>query len=722
MRKIMFSAIALMALVAVSCQKEEKLNPAFTAHSENDGAKVSLNSNNYFEWESTDQVAVYDALNSAAVYSVQPRTGDATWAELTWQSGSVIGEGDYTAIYPAAIALTPSSVKLPLEQHSTDGSFTQFPMMATSSSLELQFGNLCAAIKVVVPATGHAIKRISVTADNAVCGQATIATAPDGKPYANVAGTGGRTVTLNIANPQAYTEAHNYYIAMPAGVTYRQMTIRFCDDQGAVATKSFSSEAGMTLQRSKVSTITFGSALDFEQIAPATLRNQAFYNCPAERIVFHYNYFGDVTGATRIDTNPTDPDATPIYQKLNGNTYDIYTPATTIHAMDCSCLFAYDYDHYQSSNCPLMQIDFGDGFNTSDAMSMNLMFYFCGSLTSLDVSFFNTENVTEMSSMFGGCSSLTSLDVSSFNTENVTDMRGTFGSCSSLTSLDLSSFNTENVTDMCGLFENCSSLTSLDVSFFNTENVTEMSSMFSGCSSLTSLDLSSFNTENVTRMVSMFDGCSSLISLDLSSFNTENVTRMFGMFRSCSSLTSLDVSSFNTENVTNMFAMFGWCRSLTSLDLSYFNTENVTTMGQMFCECNSLTGLDLSSFNTENVTNMSYLFCNCSSLTSLDLSSFNTANVTDMSYLFSSCSSLTSLDLSSFSSNALSNFAGAFFGCTSLQSLRFSNGFTLSNSCSVTYALYDVGTDCTTTIKCNSQTKNRLMTAEPGSGVVWDLY
>ena len=61
--------------------------------------------------------------------------------------------------------------------------------------------------------------------------------------------------------------------------------------------------------------------------------------------------------------------------------------------------------------------------------------------------------------MFFWCSSLTNLDLSSFNTSNVTDMSHMFSSCSSLTSLDLSNFNTANVTDMQSMFELCSSLT-----------------------------------------------------------------------------------------------------------------------------------------------------------------------------------------------------------------------------------------------------------------------
>ena len=53
--------------------------------------------------------------------------------------------------------------------------------------------------------------------------------------------------------------------------------------------------------------------------------------------------------------------------------------------------------------------------------------------------------------------------------------------CSSLTSLNLSNFNTNNVTNMSRMFSSCSKLTSLNLSIFNTKNVKDMNCMFSGC-------------------------------------------------------------------------------------------------------------------------------------------------------------------------------------------------------------------------------------------------
>ena len=209
----------------------------------------------------------------------------------------------------------------------------------------------------------------------------------------------------------------------------------------------------------------------------------------------------------------------------------------------------------------LVNINFNNNFNTSKVESMEDMFSWCSSLTSLDLSSFNTSKVRYMGDMFHYCKSLMNLDLSSFNTSNVTKMFGMFDGCSSLTSLDLSSFNTSKVTAI-GMFKGCSSLTSLDLSSFNTSKVTNMSGMFRDCSSLTSLDLSSFNTSKVTNMTGMFSGCSSLTSLDLSNFNTSSVTKYSaysqesnGMFYNCSKLiTTINIMNANVTNYTGMFS------------------------------------------------------------------------------------------------------------------------------------------------------------------------
>ena len=150
----------------------------------------------------------------------------------------------------------------------------------------------------------------------------------------------------------------------------------------------------------------------------------------------------------------------------------------------------------------------------------------------------------------------------------VTSLSHLFYYCRSLTTLDLSNFNIINVTDMYNMFSNCVNLTTLDVSNLNTSNVTNMSYMFGYCKSLTTLDVSNFNTSNVTQMNSMFYECYKLTTLNLSNFNTSNVTNMSSMFYNCVNLTTLDLSNFDTNKVTNMNKMFYTCNSLTTVKVT----------------------------------------------------------------------------------------------------------------------------------------------------------
>ncbi len=125
------------------------------------------------------------------------------------------------------------------------------------------------------------------------------------------------------------------------------------------------------------------------------------------------------------------------------------------------------------------------------------------------------------SSMFRNCSGLTSIDVSGFDTSNVIDMNNMFYGCSNLINITgLSGFNTGSVTRMDYMFYGCSNLNRIDVSSFNTGSVTDMTFMFGSCSSLTTIYASSaFDTTNVTSDTYMFGSCSSLVGGNGTTFN-----------------------------------------------------------------------------------------------------------------------------------------------------------------------------------------------------------
>ena len=362
--------------------------------------------------------------------------------------------------------------------------------------------------------------------------------------------------------------------------------------------------------------------------------------------------------------------------------------------------------------------------NTANVTDMSKMFYYCSSLTSLDVTHFNTAKVKDMYCMFYNCSSLTSLDVTHFNTEEVRNMSFMFYRCSSLTSLDVTHFNTEKVTNMNSMFENCSSLTSLDVTNFNTAEVTDMCNMFSNCVALTSLYLTNFNTEKVTDMGNMFFGCSSLTTIYASSkFVTTQVSYSSGMFYNCEKLKGEEVCTndkatdktyakieggyfsggiprvkyadgtltfFLASKETfgeNEYGIYGlgakpdWVwknpnvTKVTKVvfDPAFANARptNCYAWFQGYVNLTSIEGIEY--LNTSQVTDMHNMFSECSHLQTTDFSGFDTRKVKDMSYMFHNCGSLKSLDISNFNTSEVTDMRGMFESCIGLTSLDLSH-------------------------------------------------
>lgn len=318
-----------------------------------------------------------------------------------------------------------------------------------------------------------------------------------------------------------------------------------------------------------------------------------------------------------------------------------------------------------------------DLMDTSNALTMEAMFYGCKALTALDVSKFDTSNVTSMRAMFYECENLTSLNVSKFDTAAVTNVEAMFQGCKALTAVgDVSGWNTAKVTSMYQVFYGCEKLAALDLSGWNTINVTNMQAMFLDCTSLTSVgDISGWNTAKVTEMALLFGNCEKLASLDVSKFNTAAVTNMNAMFFNCSALTTLDVSNWNTSNVTTMEATFQSCKKLTTMgDVSGWDTSKVTNMREMFCQCNLITSVDVTNWKTGNVTNMNGIFSNCEKLTSVgDLSGWDTSSATDMGLIFNSCFKLTGMgDISQWDTSNATKMNGLFATCESLTELDLS--------------------------------------------------
>ena len=273
---------------------------------------------------------------------------------------------------------------------------------------------------------------------------------------------------------------------------------------------------------------------------------------------------------------------------------------------------------------------------------------------------------------FWGCTSLTAINgIENLNTEDVTNMQLMFYSCSSLTTLDLSGFNTANVKDMSCMFQGCSQLTTIYASSnFTISAGTSSLHMFLECTSLVGAiiyDPSKTDASYATTTDGYFsikgsetkpkgayvvytDAIKTLTfkygeipteGEGITVYDIPDASSYPGWISSSITTVVFD-DSFKDARPTRCYAWFNNCTSLTTINgIENLNTENVTDMRYMFRNCSSLSTLDLSGFNTAKVMLMEYMFYGCSKLTAIYASSnFTTTAVTSSDYMFTGCTSL----------------------------------------------------------------------------------
>lgn len=288
----------------------------------------------------------------------------------------------------------------------------------------------------------------------------------------------------------------------------------------------------------------------------------------------------------------------------------------------------------------LVDIVFGNSFNTDKVTNMAKMFFNCTSIESIDLSSFLTNNVKYFSSFLRGCVKLKYADVSNFDTAECIDFSYMFRDCLLLEEIDVSNFNTRKAVDFGGMFYNCNLVQVLDVSLWDTSSVIQMGSMFKNCESVLALDVKNFNTSNVTSLQEMFRGCKKISTLDITNWNVIKNTSIFGLFSYCESLNKLDLSNWKVDGLKIGYWVFQGCTSLIELNVSGWDFKNDISLEGMFFGLTNVEVLDVSNWNTSKVNNMSQMFQNCFKLKLLDLSTWDTSSVTLFKEMFHQCNLL----------------------------------------------------------------------------------
>ena len=114
-------------------------------------------------------------------------------------------------------------------------------------------------------------------------------------------------------------------------------------------------------------------------------------------------------------------------------------------------------------------IDFSN-FNFSQVTDMKGLMSYCTKLKYVNFMNADCSKVENMESLFDRCSSLEKVD-NSFITLNVKKINLMFYRCSSLTSLDLSKFYTPSITETNNAFSDCTNLETIELPNFNESQI-----------------------------------------------------------------------------------------------------------------------------------------------------------------------------------------------------------------------------------------------------------
>lgn len=271
MKKNLSFAFAVMSFAALtmfsSCQKDETVVTRFEATIANisGNSKTVLDGLNLY-WVPGDRIKVYDASNNIGVYE---STDPAKTSPFDLVNGRVVENSTYRAIYPASAGDNAGHLVLPLDQRTTDGSLTEFPMYAESRTAEpaLEFDNLCGVIcfKLQEQEQGVSVSSIEVTTDKQLTGTFTISN-NDGLSLTGST-SGSNSVTLTCSTPQSISSQKSFYMYVPAN-EFKFMRIRIYSNDGHVCTKTLKAGTTFIVERGKITPLTLNSdKLDFSSVA-----------------------------------------------------------------------------------------------------------------------------------------------------------------------------------------------------------------------------------------------------------------------------------------------------------------------------------------------------------------------------------------------------------------------------------------------------------------------
>ncbi len=385
--------------------------------------------------------------------------------------------GPFVAWYPAGIA----QQELPYVQAYQAGGPFEVPMMASSSTMYLEFKPICGLLEIKLSTSleGIEVSTLELVADKPLSGDFTIDEA--GKALLDGPAENGILLECEPAVPLS-TEPVSFWVSLPEG-EYNSLEIRMTAADGR--TQEFilaeGQKAPVLCGRITACPIVMENILTVDgdtaylpagqdfNIALKRLANQnpnlpdnAIETTTTDSSIIRIDFVKGDANASGVRIGGSD---IPVYASFNAETgvMTVSTKARHLHlATDCYGMFRY--------MAALESMSF-EGLESDGLADISYIFNHCHNLKTVDLTALNTSEVRTMDNAFSYAQKLQAPDLSHFDTHNVRCMRSLFNHCASFEELDLRSFKTEQCTIMTYMFYYCTSLKKLDISTFDLQNV-----------------------------------------------------------------------------------------------------------------------------------------------------------------------------------------------------------------------------------------------------------
>ena len=252
MKKSLF-IIALACLMTFTACKKDKENQGeaqFTATTEHQGGRTSLNPNNgNITWTSGDQIVIANDNDETAVFSLQ--SGEGTTEGGFGTSGEFNTVGPFIAAYPSDAVIGNDKVTFNLPATQSIENTETFanganPMVACSDDKNLSFKNLCGGLGIRLKGVGAHVSAVRITSKNTtekLWGTFEVSNCAANEPtLTEASGNQGSNVITLTCDVTLTTAAKTFFVMLPPGTLANGFTMEVMDGDEVLATKETTSD------------------------------------------------------------------------------------------------------------------------------------------------------------------------------------------------------------------------------------------------------------------------------------------------------------------------------------------------------------------------------------------------------------------------------------------------------------------------------------------------